>query len=118
MPRHSGLSTLTPAGQDVIVGGYSIPVNNCQVEQLIKENERLRGEVESYSEKAARLQKVREGSLFLLRNLPKLLYSWYDPHILPLMQKRQPWPLIFDLRKDLQSIWKQEIIVCWCLLAA
>ncbi|XP_043098051.1 angiomotin-like 2a [Puntigrus tetrazona] len=57
-PRHSGLPTLTPAGQDVIVGGYSIPVNNCQVEQLIKENERLRGEVESYSEKAARLQKL------------------------------------------------------------
>ncbi|KAK2889173.1 hypothetical protein QQF64_028730 [Cirrhinus molitorella] len=59
-PRHSGLPTLTPAGQDVIVGGYSIPVNNCQVEQLIKENERLRGEVESYSEKAARLQKLEQ----------------------------------------------------------
>ncbi|XP_016380327.1 angiomotin-like 2a [Sinocyclocheilus rhinocerous] len=57
-PHHSGLPTLTPAGQDVIVGGYSIPVSNCQVEQLIKENERLRGEVESYSEKAARLQKL------------------------------------------------------------
>ncbi len=94
MPHHSGLPMLTPAGQDVIVGGYSIPVNNYQVEQLIKENERLRGEVESYSEKAARLQKVREGSLFLLSNLPKLLFSWYDPHILALMQTRQSWPLI------------------------
>ncbi|TRY58649.1 hypothetical protein DNTS_024792 [Danionella cerebrum] len=52
-----GLPMLTPAGQDVIVGGYSIPVN-CQMEQLIKENERLRREVECYSEKAARLQKL------------------------------------------------------------
>lgn len=65
-PHHSALPMLTPAGQDVIVGGYSIPVKNCQIEQLIKENERLRGEVESYSEKAARLQKVREDSLLLV----------------------------------------------------
>uniref|UniRef100_A0A8C2IU46 Angiomotin like 2a n=1 Tax=Cyprinus carpio TaxID=7962 RepID=A0A8C2IU46_CYPCA len=60
VPCHSGLPSLTPAGQDVIVGGYSITVNNCQIEQLIKENERLRGEVESYSEKAARLQKLEQ----------------------------------------------------------
>ncbi|XP_059416392.1 angiomotin-like 2a [Carassius carassius] len=59
-PCRSGLPSLTPAGQDVIVGGYSIPVNNCQMEQLIKENERLKGEVESYSEKAARLQKLEQ----------------------------------------------------------
>ncbi|XP_051568952.1 angiomotin-like 2a [Myxocyprinus asiaticus] len=59
-PHHSGLPTMTPAGKDVIVGGYSIPTNNCQVEQLIKENKRLRGEVESYSEKAARLQKLEQ----------------------------------------------------------
>ncbi|XP_077054924.1 angiomotin-like 2a [Siphateles boraxobius] len=59
-PHHSTLPMLTPAGQDVIVGGYSIPVKNCQIEQLIKENERLRGEVESYSEKAARLQKLEQ----------------------------------------------------------
>ncbi|CAM4624517.1 unnamed protein product [Leuciscus chuanchicus] len=59
-PHHSALPMLTPAGQDVIVGGYSIPVKNCQIEQLIKENERLRGEVESYSEKAARLQKLEQ----------------------------------------------------------
>lgn len=59
-PHHSVLPALTPAGQDVIVGGYSIPVKNCQMEQLIKENERLRGEVESYSEKAARLQKLEQ----------------------------------------------------------
>ncbi|XP_067315723.1 angiomotin-like 2a [Pseudorasbora parva] len=59
-PHHSVLPMLTPAGQDVIIGGYSIPVKNCQMEQLIKENERLRGEVESYSEKAARLQKLEQ----------------------------------------------------------
>lgn len=51
---------MTPAGQDVIVGGYSISAPNPQMEQLIKENERLKKEVESYSEKAARLQKVRQ----------------------------------------------------------
>ncbi|XP_056102297.1 angiomotin-like 2a [Rhinichthys klamathensis goyatoka] len=60
VPHHSALPMLTPAGQDVIVGGYSIPVKNCQIEQLIKENERLRGEVESYSEKATRLQKLEQ----------------------------------------------------------
>lgn len=49
---------MTPAGQEVIVGGYSIPAPTSQMEQLIKENERLKREVESYSEKAARLQKV------------------------------------------------------------
>ncbi|KAK9973278.1 hypothetical protein ABG768_024018 [Culter alburnus] len=59
-PHHSVPPTLTPAGQDVIVGGYSIPVKNCQMEQLIKENERLKREVESYSEKAARLQKLEQ----------------------------------------------------------
>ncbi|XP_051563440.1 angiomotin-like 2a [Myxocyprinus asiaticus] len=58
--HHSSLPIVTLAGQDVIVGGYSIPTNNCQMEQLIKENERLRGEVESYSEKAARLQKLEQ----------------------------------------------------------
>lgn len=58
MARHNALPTLTPAGQEVIVGGYSIPAPNPQMEQLIKENERLKREVESYSEKAARLQKV------------------------------------------------------------
>lgn len=40
------------------MGGYSIPTPNPQMEQLIKENERLKREVENYSEKAARLQKV------------------------------------------------------------
>ncbi|KAG1940866.1 angiomotin-like protein [Pimephales promelas] len=59
-PHHSALPMLTPAGQDVIVGGYSIPVKNCQIEQLIKENERLKGEVESYTEKATRLQKLEQ----------------------------------------------------------
>lgn len=59
-PRHNGLPTLTPAGQDVNVGGYSIPANNFQMEQLIKENERLKREVDSYSEKAARLQKLEQ----------------------------------------------------------
>lgn len=56
--RQNALPTFTPAGQEVIVGGYSIPAPNPQMEQLIKENERLKREVESYSEKAARLQKV------------------------------------------------------------
>lgn len=56
--RQNTLPTLTSAGQEVIVGGYSIPGPNPQMEQLIKENERLKREVESYSEKAARLQKV------------------------------------------------------------
>nr|XP_055069314.1 angiomotin-like 2a [Misgurnus anguillicaudatus] len=60
MPHHSGLPVVTPAGQDVIVGGYSIPMNNFQMEQLIRENERLKGEVESYSEKAAKLQKLEQ----------------------------------------------------------
>ncbi len=108
---------LTPAGQDVIVGGYSIPVNNYQVEQLIKENERLRGEVESYSEKAARLQKVREGSLFLLSNLPKLLFLVWPPHF-GIDANEAVVAFDFDLRKGLLSIWKQEIIVRWCLRAA
>ncbi|XP_026775484.3 angiomotin-like 2a [Pangasianodon hypophthalmus] len=58
--RQNALSTLTPAGQEVIVGGYSIPAPNPQMEQLIKENERLKREVESYSEKAARLQKLEQ----------------------------------------------------------
>lgn len=58
MARQFPLPTLTPAGQEVIVGGYSIPAPNPQMEQLIKENERLKKEVECYSEKAARLQKV------------------------------------------------------------
>ncbi|KAL7832567.1 hypothetical protein SRHO_G00295850 [Serrasalmus rhombeus] len=58
--RHNALPTMTPAGQDVIVGGYSISVPNPQMEQLIKENERLKREVENYSEKAARLQKLEQ----------------------------------------------------------
>lgn len=58
MARQNNLPTVTPADQEVIVGGYSIPAPNPQMEQLIKENERLKREVESYSEKAARLQKV------------------------------------------------------------
>ncbi|KAI5109329.1 angiomotin-like 2a, partial [Silurus meridionalis] len=58
--RQNALPTLTPAGQEVIVGGYSIPAPNPQMEQLIKENERLKREVESYSEKAARLQKLEQ----------------------------------------------------------
>lgn len=56
--RQNVLPTLTPAGQEVIIGGYSIPAPNPQMEQLIKENERLKREVEGYSEKTARLQKV------------------------------------------------------------
>ncbi|XP_066521734.1 angiomotin-like 2a [Hoplias malabaricus] len=58
--RHNTLPTMTPAGQEVIVGGYSITAPNPQMEQLIKENERLKREVESYSEKAARLQKLEQ----------------------------------------------------------
>ncbi|XP_017335729.2 angiomotin-like 2a [Ictalurus punctatus] len=58
--RQNTLPTLTSAGQEVIVGGYSIPGPNPQMEQLIKENERLKREVESYSEKAARLQKLEQ----------------------------------------------------------
>lgn len=58
--RHNALPTLPPAGQEVIVGGYSIQAPNPQMEQLIKENEKLRREVESYSEKAARLQKLEQ----------------------------------------------------------
>ncbi|XP_072540209.1 angiomotin-like 2a [Salminus brasiliensis] len=58
--RHNALPTMTPAGQEVIVGGYSIQAPNPQMEQLIKENEKLRREVESYSEKAARLQKLEQ----------------------------------------------------------
>ncbi|XP_027002997.2 angiomotin-like 2a [Tachysurus fulvidraco] len=58
--RQNILPTMTPAGQEVIVGGYSIPAPSPQMEQLIKENERLKKEVESYSEKAARLQKLEQ----------------------------------------------------------
>ncbi|KAK3557438.1 hypothetical protein QTP70_026632 [Hemibagrus guttatus] len=58
--RQNALPTVTPAGQEVIVGGYSISAPNPQMEQLIKENERLKREVESYSEKAARLQKLEQ----------------------------------------------------------
>uniref|UniRef100_W5KB04 Angiomotin like 2a n=1 Tax=Astyanax mexicanus TaxID=7994 RepID=W5KB04_ASTMX len=56
--RNNTLPTLPPAGQEVIVAGYSIQAPNPQMEQLIKENEKLRREVESYSEKAVRLQKL------------------------------------------------------------
>lgn len=42
-----------------MVDGYSVAPPNHQMELLLKENERLRREVESYSEKAARLEKVR-----------------------------------------------------------
>ncbi|XP_062853303.1 angiomotin-like 2a [Trichomycterus rosablanca] len=58
--RSNALPTATPAGQEVIVGGYSIAAPNPQMELLMKENERLRREVESYSEKAARLQKLEQ----------------------------------------------------------
>ncbi|XP_026863506.2 angiomotin-like 2a [Electrophorus electricus] len=58
--RHNTLPALPPAGQEVIVGGYSIPAPNPQIEQLMKENDRLKREVESYSEKAARLQKLEK----------------------------------------------------------
>ncbi|TVK90614.1 Angiomotin-like 2a [Bagarius yarrelli] len=58
--QNNALPTLTPAGQEFIVGGYTIPAHNSEMEQLIKENERLKREVESYSEKAARLQKLEQ----------------------------------------------------------
>ncbi|XP_076871238.1 angiomotin-like 2a [Brachyhypopomus gauderio] len=58
--RHIALPALTPAGQEVIVAGYSIPPPNPQVEQLMKENEILKRELESYSEKALRLQKLEK----------------------------------------------------------
>ncbi|KAG9341586.1 hypothetical protein JZ751_019101 [Albula glossodonta] len=57
--RHSARSTLTPAG----VNEFAAPPNgssNNQMETLMRENERLRKELESYTEKTARLQKLEQ----------------------------------------------------------
>ncbi|XP_030647395.1 angiomotin-like 2a [Chanos chanos] len=58
--RHNGVPTLTPAGPEVLAAPLNNPHNNTQMEMLMKENERLRRELENYSEKAARLQKLEQ----------------------------------------------------------
>ncbi|MBN3325580.1 AMOL2 protein, partial [Atractosteus spatula] len=58
--RHSPLSTLTPAGVEAFMAAQNVSANShvAQMEMLMKENERLRQNLEGYSEKAARIQKL------------------------------------------------------------
>ncbi|KAG7488200.1 hypothetical protein MATL_G00031750 [Megalops atlanticus] len=58
--RLSARSTLTPAGVEDLVLSHNGSGNNqmAQMDMLMKENERLRRELDGYSEKAARLQKL------------------------------------------------------------
>lgn len=62
--RQNALPTMTPAGQEYMMVGQAAPCptsgQNAQVDMLLRENERLRQELEGYGEKAARLTKVRE----------------------------------------------------------
>lgn len=63
--HHSMYPTVSPAGPELFTTASSSPSNNpAQMDMLMRENERLRKELEAYTEKAARLQKVRENSLF------------------------------------------------------
>lgn len=59
--RHSPLSTLTPAGVEAFLAAQAASSSSqvAQMEKLRRENERLRREAEGYSEKAARIHKVR-----------------------------------------------------------
>lgn len=80
------------------------------MEQLIKENERLKREVESYSEKAARLQKVREYSFFacgLLETSLNCDILGMIPHFA--MDAKEPAVAFdFHLRSDLQRVWNKK----------
>ncbi|XP_036410443.1 angiomotin-like 2a [Megalops cyprinoides] len=55
--RHS---TLTPAGMEAFMAAHAVSSNSqmAQMDMLMKENERLRRELESYNEKAMRIQKL------------------------------------------------------------
>lgn len=56
---HNGIyHAVGPAGSELITTASSN--NSLQTDVLMRENERLRKELEVYMEKAARLQKVRE----------------------------------------------------------
>ncbi|MBN3295566.1 AMOL2 protein, partial [Amia calva] len=60
MSRHSPLSTLTPAGMEAFMAAQNTSASShvAQMEMLMKENEKLRRELEGYNEKAARIQKL------------------------------------------------------------
>ncbi|XP_018586979.1 angiomotin-like 2a [Scleropages formosus] len=56
------ITTLTPSGMEVYTTAHASPSSNqmAQMEMLIAENESLRKEVEGYSEKAMRIQKLEQ----------------------------------------------------------
>ncbi|KAJ8274630.1 hypothetical protein COCON_G00092550 [Conger conger] len=58
--RQSALPTLTSAGVEAFMAAHAVSSSNqmAQMEALMKENERLRRELEGYSEKAMRIQKL------------------------------------------------------------
>ncbi|XP_028817225.1 angiomotin-like 2a [Denticeps clupeoides] len=60
VPRHSVLPTATPAGQEVLAAAFGGGGQAAQMEMLVRDNERLRMELEGYGEKAARLQKLEQ----------------------------------------------------------
>ncbi|KAJ8356990.1 hypothetical protein SKAU_G00197840 [Synaphobranchus kaupii] len=60
LARRSTLPTLTSAGVEAFMAAHAVSSSNqmAQMEALMKENERLRREMEGYSEKAMRIQKL------------------------------------------------------------
>ncbi|KAG5276216.1 hypothetical protein AALO_G00129350 [Alosa alosa] len=61
--RQTALPTVTPAGQEYMMAAPASPSNPAQaaqVEMLMRENERLRKELEGYGEKTTRLTKLEQ----------------------------------------------------------
>ncbi|KAJ8389614.1 hypothetical protein AAFF_G00118510 [Aldrovandia affinis] len=58
--RQSALPTLTSAGVEAFMAAHAVSSSNqvAQMEALMKENERLRRELDGYNEKATRIQKL------------------------------------------------------------
>lgn len=59
--RQTAQPLVTPAGQEYTMAAQAAQINSAQaaqVEMLMRENERLRQELEGYSEKTTRLTKV------------------------------------------------------------
>lgn len=59
--RQTAQPTVTPAGQEYTMAAPATHINSthtAQVEMLMRENERLRQELDGYSEKTTRLTKV------------------------------------------------------------
>ncbi|XP_029471167.1 angiomotin-like protein 2 [Rhinatrema bivittatum] len=60
--RYNPLASLTPAGMEALMTAQATSASGhmAQMEALLRENEKLRREVESYSEKANRIQKLEK----------------------------------------------------------